>query len=229
MHTFAELGNVSRHLVCLTREITTNLYEKWGACYPLIILRWESLFSCWNSLQPGLYQSPVGVWNLKFYLPNLQLLEGSLNCCSKTSSLKTIYFKLSLFHVIQLHHGKQGSWGNWLLLWPSWTIVLALLVNRFCPSLAQDVSQLKQNETGQIAACFIAPNWRGCMQSFINLQLVLDWSYWKVSSQWEGQETFEKAELQKLWCEPREFTWEGFCSIFVVIPHTEKVNPLSIV
>ena len=139
MHTFAELGNVSRHLVCLTREITTNLYEKWGACYLLIILRWESLFSCWNSLQLGLYQSPVDVWNLKFYLPNLQLLEGSLSCCSKTSSLKTIYFKwfyiALLFHIALLHHGKQGSWGSWLLLWASWTIVLALLVNRFCPSL----------------------------------------------------------------------------------------------
>lgn len=135
MHTFAELGNVSRHLVCLTREITTNLYEKWGACYPLITLRWELLFSCWNSLQLGLYPSPVGVWNLKFCLPNLQLLEGSVSCCSKTSSLKSSYLKLSLFETVLFHHGKQGSWGSLLLLWASWTIVLALLVNRFCPSL----------------------------------------------------------------------------------------------
>lgn len=108
---------------------------KMGACYPLIILRWESLFSCWNSLQLGLYRSPAGVWNLKFHLPNLQLLEGSVSCCSKTSSLKTVYFKLSLFHIDLLHHGKQGSWGSCLLLWASWTIVLVLLVNRFCPSL----------------------------------------------------------------------------------------------
>jgi len=135
MHTFAELGNVSRHLVCLTREITTNLYEKWGACYPLVILRWESLFSCWNSLRLGLYQSPVGVWPVKFYLPNLQLLEDTMDYCSKTSSLKTIYFKLSLFHTALLHHGRQGSWGSCLLLRASWTIVLALLVNWFCPSL----------------------------------------------------------------------------------------------
>lgn len=133
MHTFADLGNVSRHLVCLTREITTNLYEKWGACYPLIILRWELLFSCWNSLQLGLYPSPVGVWNLKFYLPNLQLLEGSVS--SKTSSLKAIYFKLSLFDTVLFHHGRQGSWGSCLLLRASWTVVLALLVNRLCPCL----------------------------------------------------------------------------------------------
>lgn len=96
MHTFAELGNVSRHLVCLTRELATNLYEKWGACYPVVILRWESLFSCWNCLQLGLYPSPVNVWNLKFYLSYLQLLEGSMSWGSKTSSVKAIYFKLSL-------------------------------------------------------------------------------------------------------------------------------------
>lgn len=36
---------------------------------------------------------------------------------------------------------------------------LALSQPRFCPSLvARVVSQLKQNEMGQIAACFIAPN-----------------------------------------------------------------------
>lgn len=186
MHTFTELGNVSRHLVCLTREITTNLYEKWGASYPLVTLRWESLFSCWNSLQLGLYQSPFDVWNWKFCLPNLQLLEGSMSCCSKTSSLKTIYFLLSLFHVPLLHQGKEGSWRCCLQLSASWTIVLACWDSVLLCCSGCFPAEAEWN--GPNCCLFHGYDWRGCMQSFINLQLVLAWSYWKVSW-WEEQNT----------------------------------------
>lgn len=193
MHTFAELGNVSRHLVCLTRELATNLYEKWGACYPLVVLRWESLFSCWNSLQLGLYQSPVNVWNLKFCLPYLHLLEGSMSCGFKTSSVKSIYLNSPCFIwpcFIMENRALEGVVCCSYL--PDFFILFFFSPSReqILSALAQDVSQLKQNETGQTNACFIAPNWRGdCMQSFMNLQLVFDWSYWKVSQ--EEQETFQ--------------------------------------
>lgn len=75
--------------------------------------------------------------------------------------------------------------------WFFYFIFFSPSCEQILPALAQDVSQLKQNETGQINACFIAPNWRGdCMQSFMNLQLVVDLSYWKLSQR-EEQETFQ--------------------------------------